>query len=336
VAPAAGYPGNLTSSYTLTLPTAAQSVWPLTVHAQTSGGSAVSNARVEISGGPLPTYLLGTTNGSGNTTINVPAGSGYVINVTGPTGTTGRWPSSGTGTIINPYSATVLGTANLNDYYRFGESSGTTAADGKGSSPGTYTNGPTLGVTGALSGDPDTAATFDGVNDYVSMARNVGGNFSIEFWFKSTQGIGTGGQWYTHAGLVDSSVSGTTNNDFGVALGSDGKVYAGIGNPDTTIASGSGGYNNGVWHQVIFTRQQNTSNSTLTLYVDGSQVAATTGGNKNTLSAASTINVGRLLQGTNYFAGSIDELSFYGSALSSGTVTAHVPPAGSTTNVTVN
>ena len=79
---------------------------------------------------------------------------------------------------------------------------------------GTYVNGPTVGVAGALTGDTDTAATFDGVNDFGTAPRQVADDLSIEFWFKSTQGIGTGSQWYNGAGLVDASISGAAN-DFG-------------------------------------------------------------------------------------------------------------------------
>ena len=94
---------------------------------------------------------------------------------------------------------------------------------------GTYVNGPTVGVTGALTGDSDTAATFDGVNDFGTAPRQVADDLSIEFWFKSTQGIGTGAAsgttgpaWWTPP------VSGAAN-DFGVSLRSDGRVVAGVG-----------------------------------------------------------------------------------------------------------
>ncbi len=66
------------------------------------------------------------------------------------------------------YAATVLG-QNPAGYWRFGESSGTIAAD---SSPsldgGTYTGGVTLGQPGAIIGDSNTAATFDGSTGYFS------------------------------------------------------------------------------------------------------------------------------------------------------------------------
>ena len=103
---------------------------------------------------------------------------------------------------------------------------------------GSYVNGPTVGVTGALNGDSDTAARFDGVNDYATAARQVSDDLSVEFWFKSTQGIGTSATGTDGAGLVDASVSGAAN-DFGVALRSDGRVVAGVGSATSAATSPS-------------------------------------------------------------------------------------------------
>ena len=76
-------------------------------------------------------------------------------------------------------------------YWRLGEPSGTSAADASGNgNTGTYGGSPTLGATGALAGDTDTATSFDGVNDNVSVPNNaslnLNGSFSIEFWAKQT------------------------------------------------------------------------------------------------------------------------------------------------------
>ena len=60
-------------------------------------------------------------------------------------------------------------------------------ADSWGTNNGDYLNGPTLGVAGAITGDSNTAATFDGSNDYATVARQISDDFSIEFWFKSTR-----------------------------------------------------------------------------------------------------------------------------------------------------
>ena len=47
------------------------------------------------------------------------------------------------------------------------------------------------GSAGAIAGDANTARPFDGINDSASVARQISTDFSIEFWFKSTQSFGT-------------------------------------------------------------------------------------------------------------------------------------------------
>src|SRR3954463_8284562 len=55
-------------------------------------------------------------------------------------------------------------------YWRLGETSGTVAADQQApSNPGTYLGGVGLGAPGALVGDPDRAAAFDGIDDEVRL-----------------------------------------------------------------------------------------------------------------------------------------------------------------------
>ncbi len=195
-------------------------------------------------------------------------------------------------------------------------------ADSSGTSTGDYLNGTTLGVAGAVSGDDDTAAQFDGVNDYASVARQISDDVTIEFWFKSTQGVGTSTQWYAGAGLVDADVSGTTD-DFGVSLRSDGKVVAGVGGgsgPDTSIVSTSGGYNDGAWHHIVFTRT--ITSGVIQLYVDGVPAGSATG-SKASLTSPANINFGRIQTGSTYFSGSLDEVAVYAGVLTGPTVTSH-------------
>ncbi|MDX6373820.1 MAG: hypothetical protein QOD98_2808, partial [Nocardioidaceae bacterium] len=197
-------------------------------------------------------------------------------------------------------------------------------ADSKGTNNGDWLGGVLLAVAGAINGDASTAATFDGVNDFATIGRQVSDDFSIEFWFKSTQGIGTGTQWSSGAGLVDGSVTGPAN-DFGVSLRSDGKVVAGIGTPDVSIVSTTGGYNNGAWHHVVFTRTKATG--TLALYVDGAAAGTATGASTASLTSAASLNLGRIQSGGNYFAGSLDEVTIYSTVLSAATISAHFTAA---------
>ena len=129
------------------------------------------------------------------------------------------------------YYDAVWAETSLVNYYRMDDTSGTAiddleTANNNGTSSGT----PTLSQAGAIAGN--NSVLFDGTNDYVSIARQISGNFSIEFWFKSTQGIGTTGQWPQYAGMVDANTSGS-NADFGVSLSSTGVVNAGVGGPPT-------------------------------------------------------------------------------------------------------
>ena len=68
------------------------------------------------------------------------------------------------------YKATVLGESGLTSYWRLDEASGTSAADSKGTAPGTYA-AVTLGAAGALTNDPDTAASFNGSTSKVTRRR---------------------------------------------------------------------------------------------------------------------------------------------------------------------
>jgi hypothetical protein len=192
-------------------------------------------------------------------------------------------------------------------------------ADAKGTNQGTYLGRPTLGVAGAIAGDANTAVQFDGVDDFGSVSRQISDDFTIEFWFKSTQGIGTGNQWRQGAGLVDAEVAGAAN-DFGVSLRADGKVVAGVGQPDVSMVSSSGGYNNGAWHHVVFTRTK--ASGALQLYIDGVLAGSATGSTFS-LTSAANINFGRIQSGSNYYAGSLDEVSVYTTVLSASTVAVH-------------
>ena len=83
------------------------------------------------------------------------------------------------------YAAVVLSDAP-SAYYRFGEASGLVASDAAGENDGAY-SAAILGRPGAIAGDSDTAAGFDGsstvylgdVFDFVGMA-----SYSLEMWVK--------------------------------------------------------------------------------------------------------------------------------------------------------
>jgi hypothetical protein len=96
-------------------------------------------------------------------------------------------------------------------------------------------------------------------------------------------------------------------------------VWAGTGNPDTSIHS-QRGLTDGKWHHVVFTRKESTG--ALTLFIDGVQVSAGRGGSQR-LTSAPGLRAGVLQSGRNFLAGSVADVAVYSSALPPATVTAH-------------
>ena len=187
------------------------------------------------------------------------------------------------------YFDTIWGESSLLNYYRMDDSSGTAIDDLEtANNNGTYFGSPTKSQAGAIAGN--NAVLFDGVDDYGSIARQIQDDFSIEFWFKSTQSYGTTcTQWWQGAGLVDAEFGGIAN-DFGVSF-CQGKVIGGVGGASETSVVSSGSLNNGAWHHVVFTRTKATG--ALALYVDGASAGTATGSTVS-LSAPTNINFGRL------------------------------------------
>lgn len=212
------------------------------------------------------------------------------------------------------YRSSVTATSGLVNYFRLGET-GSITTDSVGGRNGTQVG--TTPAPGAIAGDSNPSSFYDGVDDYNSVTRTIGGSFTIEFWFRSSQSFGpSNGQWYNGAGLVDAEVAGVAN-DFGVALVA-GRVVAGTGNSDRSIGS-SRTYNDDQWHHVVVTRTQGTS---ITLYVDGvSQGSAAT--SNIVLASSTTLNFGRLQTGINHYRGYLDEVSLYNRALTATEVAAH-------------
>lgn len=215
------------------------------------------------------------------------------------------------------YARAVLGTAGLVAYWPLAEAGGTVAYDIAGTHHGSYYNHPRLGAGGPAQA---TSVSFNGVDQYVLLPRDIRDDLSLEVWFSTHGGgVGTGvTQWWQGAGLVDAEVPGVVN-DFGTSLDATGRVWAGTGNPDTSIHSGPG-HNDGGWHHVAFTRARATG--TLTLYVDGVQAATGTGGTQQ-LTSSPGLRVGVLQSGANFFVGSIADAAVYGSTLPASTVAAH-------------
>jgi Domain of unknown function (DUF1929)/Concanavalin A-like lectin/glucanases superfamily len=215
------------------------------------------------------------------------------------------------------YPHAVLGTAGLVAYWPLAETSGTVAYDIVGDHHGSYYNHPHLGAPGPGSA---TSVTFDGIHQYLLLPRDIRDDFSVELWFATHGGgVGTGvTQWWQAAGLLDAEVPGVVD-DFGTSLDVSGQVWAGTGNPDTSIHSGTG-LNDGGWHHLVFTRAHATGE--ITLYIDGARVAIGHGGTQR-LTSAPGLRIGALQSGATFYAGSIADAAVYNAVLPAGTVADH-------------
>jgi Tfp pilus assembly protein PilV len=79
------YPTDLTSSFVLQLSATPYAIGPTRVRVR-NNGVLVANARVDVTGGPIPTYITGTTDANGEVELDIPQGTNYTITAWDPSG----------------------------------------------------------------------------------------------------------------------------------------------------------------------------------------------------------------------------------------------------------
>lgn len=222
------------------------------------------------------------------------------------------------------YKAAILATTGLVSYYPLDDAPGsTTVADAFGPNPANVYKPFVLGAQGRIGGTcahaPFGSTGGQNLGCCRIPTRIIGDDFSVELWLLITGNYNnganpaTGNQWYSSAMLWGQDAPGVTN-DFGACLSLNANVYAGVGNPDTTITNGAAAnLFDGQWHHLVFTRTKSTGH--IELYFDGVSVATGTGGTQ-TLNALSTI---QFASGPAFFA----DYAFYNVALSPATILAH-------------
>jgi hypothetical protein len=204
-------------------------------------------------------------------------------------------------------------------YWRLDETSGTTLADtsGEGHDAST-TGGLTLGATGAMPGDPDLAIGLDGQSAFArdDTPLTVGPDFTIEAWVKAASNtedtpivsvMGDGGSrtLYLHAGQFRGMDDVSSNW------------------PTYSVTAGSS-VDPTAWHHVAFVTQGGTN---LTLYVDGLVTGSAT------IPSVAGFEGHAILgwsddPGFARFAGSLDEVALYPTALSDERIKAHFAAGG--------
>ena len=173
-------------------------------------------------------------------------------------------------------------------------------------------------------GITDQAMSFDGVDDYLNVPMgvlegfNVGNfrkdDFTISLWMKTaTPRI---------EGVIGKRIHCTGGHNFWdfrinsihtmqVEMYEDNNIL------NRTNISGRRILNDGLWHQLVLTRQ----GTTVSLFLDGKQDLSTTYGHTANLFNAADVWIGRSQcsngsDGTRYYTGLLDEIRVYGRALS--------------------
>jgi hypothetical protein len=225
------------------------------------------------------------------------------------------------------YSQVVLSDAPL-AYWRVDETSGLVAHDITGNGyDATYVGGSTLGASGALVGDSDTAVTLDGntgyldAHDILAFAGNA--PFTLEAW-AAPEGLTVNYQrlfareppaGQTRDGYLMFVRTGAADpSTFGFERWSDG----GQSTCHSTDPVQSG------WHHFVATFDGTTSS----IYVDGVHYSdAPASASLRPMTEVLWVGASNW-DPAGYFRGSIDELAVYGAALSPARIAAHFQASG--------
>ena len=232
-----------------------------------------------------------------------------------------HWVASGRTSTIKPAPADAYGKAVYDAapdlYWRLGESSGTVAADASTSEVlGTYIGGVTQGASGTLQGVSNTAATFDGGDDFVASVSQFNNPtvYSQELWFKTTT---TNGGKLIGFGNRDSGTS--DNYDRHVFMEGSGQLTFGVWTGQANTITTTQAYNDGAWHHMVATQ----SGDGMRLYVDGTLTGTHPQTQAQDYSGFWRVG-GDTTWGTQpWFEGTIDEVAVYSSALPASVVAQH-------------
>lgn len=211
------------------------------------------------------------------------------------------------GNIVNPYRYETISVPNgllddLSIYYKLDESSGT-VFDSISIYDGTVT-GATYGVPGRI----NTAISFDGSGDYITLGNiPVPAAFSVSAWFKCSDvsslrsivgksdlsGIGPGANW----SLRLQNSTGYINS------------YVKTGASTYDEFTGNINYADGNWHNVVLTFDGNYHKC----YVDGVNVYTSTALGGATQTSSTIVYIGKSAHPFvfQYMNGVIDEVGFW-------------------------
>lgn len=249
-------------------------------------------------------------------TYSIKTGFKLVQPITYPGGSPVVGSPIGGSPIGGSYQKLVLAQSPQN-YWRLGESSGTTVVDEIGNNNGTYINSPTQGTDGLII-DSNTAVSFNGSTqrvDIIGFSKPSGEDITVACWFKSPNTPDTSS--YQHI-VGGSDAFGIYFNHPGVAGGSPFSAVI-VRNTSVAVWASFGTYTPDTTVFLVFTYD----GSSLKTYNNGSLITTTnSAGTINAESAFKFMRHYSLTATSNHVEGTLDEVTILDRALSVEEITA--------------
>jgi PKD repeat protein len=253
----------------------------------------------------------------------------YQVRISDPDGNILWSPVSNTVTVgtgsPSAYAQKVIddGASHL---WRLGEPSGN-GIDWAGFDDLTMSGGYTRGADGSIIGDSDKSTSFGGSDGLGATASPITGPdvFSVESWFRTT--TTSGGKI---VGFGNTNTGTSSNYDRHVYMEPDGRVTFGVWHDGAYTVSSPGALNDGQWHHVVGTMEP----AGVTLYVDGRRIGRN-GGTSTPQPYSGYWRIGgdSPWSGNPYFAGDIDDVAIYPTAIPLTMVQSHYTASGRTLNI---
>ncbi len=232
-----------------------------------------------------------------------------------------------------PYPTAVLADSPVL-YYRLGDPSGSTVAvDSSGNGHnGVYAGGVTLGEPGALAGDPDTSAAFDGSTGIVDSGTNVISTSStIEAWIRPTRAQGCFGTGCSLGEEVIAGTGGSFQLTFGRVPGTARVWLWPSDNTDWHFLDASTSVPLNTWSYIATTWDDTTK--ILSIYINGTLNASLSlPGVTSSFQSFNPLPFTFNLAGfepapQQQYQGGLDEVAYYNHALSADRILAHYTAA---------
>jgi hypothetical protein len=224
---------------------------------------------------------------------------------------------AGACTAASPYADAVLGSSGLVGYWRLGDASGTDACDHAGSGTGAYLGGVSPAGPGAVAGDDDGAADFDGTSGTVWVspvgAPSPPSELTLEAWVRPRVASGS----HTILRKDGQYLLRISDRRLVFRLWAPDRSMLELTSPVVAVA--------GEWQHVAAVYD----GEAMRLYRNGARVASR-GRSGSVRTASDPLYLASSL-GYDVFRGTLDEVAIYGAALSPAALVGHVTLAGGST-----